>query len=84
MSYKSWAQLRLDLSTNATYSCHVKVRDVLRLLNDDGWYLVVTEGSHRQYKHPTKKGRVTVPGKPNDDLPIGTLNSILRQAGSKN
>ena len=57
---------------------------MLRLLKDDGWYLVVTEGSHRQFKHPTKKGRVTVPGKPNDDLPIGTLNSILRQAGLKN
>ncbi|HEX9630033.1 MAG TPA: type II toxin-antitoxin system HicA family toxin [Pyrinomonadaceae bacterium] len=48
------------------------------------WFLVVTEGSHRQYKHPIKKGRVTVPGKPNDDLPIGTLNSVLRQAGLKN
>lgn len=62
----------------------MKVRDVLRLLKDDGWYLVVTVGSHRQFKHPTKKGRVTVPGKPNDDLPTGTLNSILRQAGLKN
>ena len=58
----------------------VKVRDVLRLLNSDGWFLVVTEGSHRQFKHPKKKGRVTVPGKPNDDLPHGTLNSILKQA----
>jgi len=61
----------------------MKVRDVLRLLKDDDWYLVVTEGSHRQFKHPTKKGRVTVPGKPNDDLPHGTLNSILKQAGLK-
>jgi len=61
----------------------MKVRDVLSLLNDDGWYLVVTEGSHRQFKHPFKKGRVTVPGKPNHDLPVGTLNSILRQAGLK-
>jgi predicted RNA binding protein YcfA (HicA-like mRNA interferase family) len=61
----------------------MKVRDVLKLLKDDGWYLVVTEGSHRQYKHLKKAGRVTVPGKPNDDLPIGTLNSILRQAGLK-
>lgn len=52
----------------------MKVRDVLRLLRADGWYLVVTEGSHRQFKHSTKKGRVTVPGKPNDDLPHG--NSI--------
>ncbi len=61
----------------------MKVRDVLKLLNDDGWYLVATEGSHQQFKHPTKVGRVTLPGKPNDDLPIGTLNSVLRQAGFK-
>ncbi len=61
----------------------MKVRDVLKILKEDGWYLVVTEGSHRQYKHTTKKGRVTVPGKPGDDLPIGTLNSVLRQAGLK-
>jgi predicted RNA binding protein YcfA (HicA-like mRNA interferase family) len=61
----------------------VKVRDVLKLLNEDGWHLVATEGSHRQYKHQTKPGRVTVPGKPNHDLPPGTLNSILKQAGLK-
>lgn len=61
----------------------MKVRDALKLLKDDGWYLVVTEGSHRQFKHNTKKGRVTVPGKPGDDLPIGTLTSVLRQAGLK-
>ena len=62
----------------------MKVRDVLKMLNKDGWYLTATEGSHRQFKHPTKKGRVTVAGKPGDDLPIGTLNSVLRQAGLKN
>jgi len=61
----------------------MKVRDVLKLLTDDGWYLVATEGSHRQFKHPTKVGRVTLPGKPNDDLPIGTLNSVLLQSGLK-
>jgi predicted RNA binding protein YcfA (HicA-like mRNA interferase family) len=61
----------------------MKVRDVLRLLTEDGWYHIATEGSHRQYKHPTKAGRVTVPGKPNDALPPGTLNSILEQAGLK-
>jgi predicted RNA binding protein YcfA (HicA-like mRNA interferase family) len=55
----------------------VKVRDVLRLLEADGWYLVVTEGSHRQYKHPHKAGRVTVAGHPGDDVAPGTLNSIL-------
>ena len=61
----------------------MKVSEVLRLLHDDGWYLVATRGSHRQYKHPSKLGRVTVPGKPNDDLAPGTLNSILKQAGFK-
>jgi len=53
------------------------------MLREDGWYIVVTRGSHRQYKHPLKSGRVTVPGKPGDDLAPGTLNSILKQAGLK-
>jgi predicted RNA binding protein YcfA (HicA-like mRNA interferase family) len=61
----------------------MKVSEVLRLLHDDGWFLAVTRGSHRQYKHPSKAGRVTVPGKPSDDLAAGTLNSILKQAGLK-
>jgi predicted RNA binding protein YcfA (HicA-like mRNA interferase family) len=59
----------------------VKIRDVLRLIEDDGWYLVTTRGSHRQYKHPTKAGRVTIAGHPGDDLAPGTLNSVLKQAG---
>jgi predicted RNA binding protein YcfA (HicA-like mRNA interferase family) len=61
----------------------MKVRDVIKLLEEDGWYLARTRGSHRQYKHPTKKGTVTVAGKPNDDLGPGTLNSILKQGGLK-
>ena len=61
----------------------MKVREVIRLLEDDGWFLVATRGSHRQYKHPTKPGRVTVAGKPSDDLAPGTLNSILKQSGLK-
>jgi predicted RNA binding protein YcfA (HicA-like mRNA interferase family) len=61
----------------------MKVGEVLRMLQDDGWFLVATRGSHRQFKHSTKPGRVTVPGKPNDDLAPGTLNSILKQAGLK-
>ena len=61
----------------------MKVGEVLRVLRDDGWYLVTTRGSHRQFKHPTKAGRVTVAGKPSDDLAPGTLNSILKQAGLK-
>ena len=61
----------------------MKVSEVLRLLHDDGWYLVGTRGSHRQFKHRTKGGRVTVAGKPSDDLAPGTLNSILKQSGLK-
>jgi predicted RNA binding protein YcfA (HicA-like mRNA interferase family) len=61
----------------------MKVREVIRLLEDDGWYLARTRGSHRQFKHPTKAGTVTVSGKPNVDIPPGTLNSILKQAGMK-
>jgi len=61
----------------------MKVREVLRMLAGDGWLRVATRGSHRQFKHPAKAGRVTVPGKPNDDLAPGTLNSILKQAGLK-
>lgn len=61
----------------------MKVREVIRLIEDDGWYLVATKGSHRQFKHPIKKGRVTIAGKPSDDLAAGTLNSILKQAGLK-
>ena len=61
----------------------MKVGEVLRMLNADGWSLVATRGSHRQFKHATKPGRVTVPGKPSDDLALGTLNSILKQAGLK-
>ncbi len=58
----------------------MKVRDVIRLLEDDGWYLVVTKGSHRQYKHQVKPGRVTIAGHPSDELAPGTLNSVLKQA----
>ena len=61
----------------------MKVSEVLRMLYDDGWYLVATKGSHRQFKHSTKLGRVTVAGKPSDDVAPGTLNSILKQAGLK-
>lgn len=61
----------------------MKVAEILRLLQHDGWFLVAQKGSHRQYKHPSKPGRVTVPGKPGDDLAIGTLTSIYKQAGLK-
>lgn len=61
----------------------MKVKDVLRMLDEDGWYLVAIRGSHRQFKHARKPGRVTVPGKSGDDLAPGTLNSILKQSGLK-
>jgi predicted RNA binding protein YcfA (HicA-like mRNA interferase family) len=61
----------------------VKVREVITLLEEDGWYLARTKGSHRQFKHPSKRGTVTVAGKPNIDVPPGTLNSILKQAELK-
>jgi len=61
----------------------MKVRDVLRLLADDGWYLARTRGSHQQYKHPSKAGLVTIAAHAGDDLAPGTLNSILKQAGLK-
>ncbi len=61
----------------------MKVRDVLKKIKKDGWYLARTRGSHRQFKHDDKPGLVTVPGKPGDDLAPGTYNSILKQAGLK-
>jgi predicted RNA binding protein YcfA (HicA-like mRNA interferase family) len=61
----------------------MKVRELLRRLHDEGWFIAAMRGSHRQLKHPTKPGRVTVAGRPSDDLAPGTLNSILKQAGLK-
>lgn len=60
-----------------------KVREILSLLHADGWRQVAQKGSHRQLKHPTKPGRVTVAGNPGDDVAAETLKSILRQAGLK-
>ena len=59
----------------------MKVKEVIKKLTQDGWRLVAIKGSHRQFKHSEKPGRVTVPGKPSDDLPIGTLMSISKQSG---
>ncbi|MGK7929139.1 MAG: type II toxin-antitoxin system HicA family toxin [Spirulina sp.] len=58
----------------------MKVKDVIRQLERDGWYLARTKGSHRQFKHPDKAGTVTVSGKLSVDMPIGTLKSVWRQA----
>ena len=59
----------------------MRVRDAIKLIEEDGWRLVRTRGSHRQYKHPTKPGLVTIPGKLSKDLPLGLQRSILKQAG---
>ena len=59
----------------------MKVRDILKLLIADGWIQVVQRGSHRQFKHPVKPGKVTVPGKMSGEIRAGTLNSIRHQAG---
>ncbi|BBD65296.1 hypothetical protein NIES4072_10360 [Nostoc commune NIES-4072] len=58
----------------------MKVREVIKRLEADDWYLARTKGSHRQFKHPDKPNTVTVSGKPNVDVPIGTLKNIWRQA----
>lgn len=59
----------------------MKVRDIIKRLEEDGRHPVKAKGGHRQYKHPSKPGRVTISGKPSDDLAPGTLNSIFKQAG---
>ena len=58
-----------------------KVREAMRIVEDDGWRHVNTRGSHHHFRHPVKPGKVTIPGHPRDDLPTGTWLSILRQAG---
>jgi len=61
----------------------MKVSELLRAIEKDGWLLVRQRGSHRQFHHPSKSGTVTVAGKPSIDVPPGTLNSVLKQAGLK-
>jgi len=73
----------LTVSNRENYSSYVKVRDIVKVIEKDGWYWVRTKGSHHQYKHPTKPGLVTIPGTPGDDVATGTLNNILKQAGLK-
>ena len=60
-----------------------KVREAIKLIEADGWRKVTTKGSHRQFKHPSKPGRVTIAGRLSDDLAPGTYNSLLKQAGLK-
>lgn len=59
----------------------VKFRELLRILREDGWEQAAQKGSHQQFKHPTKPGKVTVAGQPGDEVPRGTAANILRQAG---
>ena len=61
----------------------VKVRELIALIESDGWVQVRVTGSHRQFHHPTKPGTVTIAGHPGTDVPPGTLNSVLKQAGLK-
>ena len=61
----------------------MKVRDLIKLLENEGWYLDRMKGSHRQFKHPTRQGTVTVAGNPGTDMPPGTLKVIVKQSGLK-
>src|SRR5260370_41840946 len=61
----------------------MKVRDVIKLVEADGWYLISTEGDHRKYKHPTQRGRVTIAGHPSKEMPPGTLVSVFKQANCR-
>ncbi|MBX3281895.1 MAG: type II toxin-antitoxin system HicA family toxin [Acidobacteria bacterium] len=61
----------------------MKVKDVIKLIERDGWVMVRTRGSHRQFHHSTKAGTVTIAGKESIDMPVGTLNNVLKQAGLK-
>ncbi len=61
----------------------MKVKELIKLIERDGWFLVRTKGSHRQFHHSTKSGTVTIAGKESIDVPTGTLDSVLKQAGLK-
>ena len=71
----------IERSHNKTKEGNLKVRDVLKRLNSEGWYLVGMEGSHRQFEHPTKPSKVTVAGHPSEDIAKGTFAKIRKQAG---
>jgi predicted RNA binding protein YcfA (HicA-like mRNA interferase family) len=76
------SKLYLTNSLQVCINTHMESRKIIKILEKDGWYKADQSGSHIQFRHPTKKGRVTVPH-PKKDLPIGTLKSIERQAGIK-
>ena len=62
----------------------MKARDAIKMIQNDGWEMVRTRGSHRQYKHQNKNGLVTIAGKPSDELAPGTLNIFLNKQDSRN
>jgi len=66
--------------TRNVYNTHMKSAEVIKLLKADGWYVFNIRGSHHQFKHPSKPGKVTVPH-PKADIPVGTAKSIFKQAG---
>ena len=74
--------LRRSARKQSNYAI-MKVRQIMSIIERDGWRRVDAKGGHRQYKHPSKKGRVTISGHANDDVHPKTLNSILKQAGLK-
>jgi len=77
--FRGKAPIRSALSVSTVPS----VKDAIRLIERDGWRKVRTRGSHSQYRHAVKRGAVTVAGKPSHDLPPGTWNNIMKQAGIK-
>jgi predicted RNA binding protein YcfA (HicA-like mRNA interferase family) len=62
---------------------NLKIREIIRIIKKDGWFMVSQKGSYRQFKHHTKPGRVTIAGNPGDDISAGTLNSVLKQTSIK-
>jgi predicted RNA binding protein YcfA (HicA-like mRNA interferase family) len=81
--HRSFRLARVGLIETKRGCAPMKVGEVIRLIEQDGWFLVATRGSHRQYKHPAKPGRVTVAGKSGDDMAPGTRASVFKQAGLK-
>jgi predicted RNA binding protein YcfA (HicA-like mRNA interferase family) len=75
------ALMKSQIVWNEVSSSKMKTRDVLRLIPEDGWYQTAQRGSHRQFKHPVKPGKVTIAGHPSDEMAEGTCKSILKQAG---
>jgi len=80
---RPWSRFPLVSEVGFRYSLFDEGEGVIKLIQEDGRSIVRTKGSHRQFKHKSKSGLVTIAGKPSDELAPGTLNSVLRQAGLK-